>query len=210
MKTEDLIAALAADTRMRLSVGRRSLWAVPAAVALSLAGFLLFWGLRPDLSAALGSIAVFKTLLPLCLGALAGVLALDLARPEASSGWRGAALWAFSVVILGAFGLAGFAGGPFALVTALSTPSLVTCLTSIPVLAAPVLGAVLWALSAGAPRNPARSGAVGGLAAGGCAAAVYSFYCDQDAALFFLPAYAAAIGLVVLMGAVVGARTLAW
>ena len=62
-----------------------------------------------------------------------------------------------------------------------------------PALAVPLLAAVLWALSAGAPLHPGRTGAAGGLAAGALAAALYSLYCDQDTALFVLPAYGAAI-----------------
>lgn len=41
-------------------------------------------------------------------------------------------------------------------------------------------------------------------------AAIYSLYCDQDAALFVLPAYTAAIAFVALVGAATGARLLKW
>ena len=95
-------------------------------------------------------------------------------------------------------------------VAALATPSLATCLTSIPVLAVPLLGALLWALSAGAPRRPALAGALVGLAAGGLSAALYALFCTQDAALFVLPAYTTAILIVPLAGTLLGARTLAW
>jgi hypothetical protein len=96
------------------------------------------------------------------------------------------------------------------LAASLGKPTLVTCLTTVPSLAIPLLAAVLWALSAGAPLRPGRAGAAAGLAAGALAAALYSLYCDQDEALFVLPAYGVAVLLVTLVGALAGARLLRW
>lgn len=210
MKTDDLIAALAADTRPGPSVPHRLARALPAGAILAAVAFALFWGVRPDLAAAMTSPAALKTLVPLGLAGLAGALALTLSRPEARGGRTAAALGVFAAAVLAAFAAALAAGGPSGLASALFTPSLVTCLTSIPVLAIPLLAAALWALSAGAPRRPALAGALGGLAAGSLAAALYALFCDQDAALFVLPAYATAIGTVTLAGTLLGARTLAW
>jgi hypothetical protein len=147
---------------------------------------------------------------PLILAALAGALALDLARPEARP-----VAWAGAVAVVAALLLGGFLSAlgdeaSMGLVASLAKPSLVTCLATVPALAVPLLGAVLWALSVGAPTHPGRAGAAGGLAAGALAAALYSLYCDQDAALFVLPAYGAAVLLVTLAGALAGARVLRW
>ena len=210
MKTEDLIGALAADTLPRTSVRQRLARAVPAAVLLSLAAFLAVWGTRPDLAAVLASSTVVKTLAPLLLAGLAGALALGLSRPEARPTGRTLALGAFAAAILAAFVTALARAGDMGLVASLAKPSLAICLLSIPVLSLPILAGALWALSAGAPLRPGRAGAVAGLAAGGLSASIYSFYCDQDAALFFLPAYAVAILFVALIGSVAGARMLAW
>ena len=210
MKTDDLIAALAADTRPGLTVAQRLVRSLPAAMAVAVAAFLLVWGVRPDLVAALSSAAVLKSLLPLALAGLAGVLALRLSRPEAQPGRPAAVVGLFCAALLVAFAVAVAVGGVSALAAALATPSLIICLISIPVLGVPLLGAVLWTLSAGAPRRPALSGAMGGMAAGGLAAALYSLFCDQDSVLFFLPAYAVAILIVALAGLLVGSRTLDW
>lgn len=210
MKTDDLIAALAADTRPGPGVPHRAARALPAGVILAALAFALFWGVRPDLAAAMTSPAALKPLVPLALAGLAGALALTLSRPEAQGGQIALALWVFAAVLLAAFGAALAAGGLSGLVAALATPSLITCLTSIPALALPLLAAALWALCAGAPRRPALAGALGGLAAGSLAAALYALFCDQDAALFVLPAYSGAILLVTLAGTLLGARTLAW
>ena len=210
MRTDDLIGALAADTLPRTTVGQRLARAVPVASALSLAAVVLVWGMRTDLASALTSAPVVKTLLPLLLAGLAGALAFGLSRPEARPARRVSALTAFAAVLIAVVLALTVGAGWEGLAAALATPSLVTCLASVPVLALPILGASLWALSAGAPIRPARAGAVAGLAAGGLSAAIYSLYCDQDAALFFLPAYGAAILFVALLGSVIGARTLAW
>ena len=210
MKTEDLIAALAADTRPAVGVSHRLTRTLPVALALSVGAFLLYWGFRADLATALASPALLKTLVPMLLAGLAGALALSLARPEARGGWLARSLWAGGAVALAVFGTALIAGGASGLVDALTTPALITCLASIPALSVPFLAAALWALSAGATTRPAIAGAVAGLAAGAAAAAVYAFHCDQDSVLFVLPAYGLAILSVSALGGLIGARALAW
>jgi hypothetical protein len=153
---------------------------------------------------------VVKTLLPLALAAAALALVSSLSRPEGDARRSALPLIAMGVGIMGAFLLALAWGGLSGLVSALSTSSLWVCLISIPLLAALPLAALCWALGAGAPLRPARAGAAVGLAAGGLSATIYSFYCDQDAALFFLPAYGAAMLAVTGAGALAGARLLRW
>lgn len=210
MKTDDLIAAMAADTLPQLTVGQRLLRALPAALAVSLAGFAAFWGPRPDIGAALGSAAVLKQVVPLGLVVVAGLLCLALAHPGQTTGARAAALGVFAAALALAFVVALADGGVSGLVGALATSSLAVCLLSIPALALPLMVAVFWALSAGAALRPRLAGAAGGLVAGGLSATVYSFYCDQDAALFVLPAYSAAVLMVALVGAMAGPRLLRW
>lgn len=210
MKTDDLIAAMAADTLPQQTVGQRMARALPAAVAVSVAGFAAFWGPRPDLGAALASAAVLKPLVPMGLVVVAGLLCVALAHPGQSTRARATALGLFAAALAVALAVAVAGGGVSGLVGALATPSLAVCLLSIPALALPLMGAVFWALSAGAALRPRLTGAAGGLVAGGLSAALYSFYCDQDAALFVLPAYATAILIVSLIGAFLGPRLLKW
>ena len=212
MKTDDLLTALAADTAPRLSSGDRMRRALPVGFGLSVAALLLLWGVRPDLLAALSSLAVVKTMAPLVIAALAAALALHLSRPETGGGigrWRGVVLTGVAIIAL-VFGSAIAVNGVSGFVATLWVPSLAVCFLSIPVLSLPLLAAALWGLSAGAPLNPSKTGLVAGVAAGGLATAIYTFYCDQDSVLFYIPAYSAAIGLVALMGAVAGARVLRW
>jgi len=212
MKTDELLTALAADTAPRLSSGDRMRRALPVGFGLSVAALLLLWGVRPDLLAALSSLAVVKTMAPLVIAALAATLALHLSRPETGGGigrWRGVVLTGVAIIAL-VFSSAIAVNGVSGFVATLWVPSLAVCFLSIPVLSLPLLAAALWGLSAGAPLNSSKTGLVAGVAAGGLATAIYTFYCDQDSVLFYIPAYSAAIGLVALMGAVAGARVLRW
>jgi len=210
MKTDDLLAALAADTAPRRSVRARLMRALPTGLLLSAIALTLIWGFRPDVMAALASVTVLKTLAPVLLATLAVPLALSLSRPDPSPQPLGWVLVALGAVAFAIFGLALLEAGGSGLIDALMVPSLVVCFVSVPVLALPILGAVLWALSAGAPLDTGRTGLVSGLVAGFLSTAIYSLYCDQDGLLFFLPAYAAAIGLVAFLGKIAGQRALRW
>ena len=211
MRTEDLVSALAADTVPRPTPGARMGKALPLALVASVGMVLLFWGLRADLHAVLVSPVMAKTLVPLALAAVAFWLARELVRPDAP-----ARIGAVVCALIGAAVMAGLAvalvigGGGAALAQALDTGSLWVCLLSVPVLAAAPLVAALWALRSGAPLRPAAAGAAAGLLAGAAGAAVYSFYCTEDAALFVIPAYGVAIGSVCLCGALLGRRVLRW
>jgi hypothetical protein len=210
MKTDDLISALAADTLPPPKVSAQLLRALPVALAVSLAAFVAIWGPRSDLAAALSSLAVLKTLVPLVLVVLAGALALAQVHPATPQMLKRRLLAAMVALTFAALALTLLRDGMGGLVSALSTPSAIVCLLSIPVLALPVLGAVLWALSSGASVQPRLTGATAGLVAGGLAASIYSFYCDKDMVLFVIPAYSTAIGVVVLAGAMLGPRLLKW
>lgn len=210
MKTDDLIAALAADTLPRLTVGQRLARSLPVAFAVAVALFALMRGVRPDLAAALASDAVLKTFVPLIVAAVAGALALGLARPEGRPVRLTLALALLGALVLGMFLVALGDDASMGLSASLGKPSLVTCLTTVPALALPLLAAALWSLSAGATASPSRTGAIGGLAAGALAAALYSLHCDQDTALFVIPAYGTAILMVTLAGGVAGLLLLRW
>ena len=66
------------------------------------------------------------------------------------------------------------------------------------------------ALRQGAPEHPALAGAAAGLLAGAIGAALYATHCPDDSPLFVAAWYSLAIGFVVALGAVAGARLLRW
>lgn len=210
MKTDDFLSALAADTLPRPTVQARLVRALPVGLAASAVALALVWGVRADLTTALTSATTVKTISPVVLAALAIPMVLSLSRPDPSQNAAGRILAVFGAGALALFGVALALDGLSGLITTLLVPSLAVCLLSIPALALPILGALLWTLSAGAPLNAGRTGLVAGLAAGALSTGLYSLYCNQDSLLFFLPAYAAAIGFVAFLGQIAGRRALRW
>jgi hypothetical protein len=210
MKTDDLIAALAADTLPQPTVAQRLARSLPIALAVCVAAFIAFWGPRADIGVVLTSLAVLKTVLPFVLFVLAAVGVVALANPGMRADRRLAVIGVFAVVLAAVFVFYLLRGGVSGLVMALSKPSLAVCLVSIPLLGLPLLAATLWSLSTGAVLRPRLTGAVAGLMAGGASASVYSIYCDLDMALYVIPAYGAAILSLALFGAWVGPHFLRW
>ena len=210
MKTDQLIAALAADAAPRAGVARRLGLGLLLTAPLAAAALVAAMGLRPDLGAALMSAAAVKTLGPLALAAASAALAVALSRPEARP--RGQTL---VLTGLGAAAALGFVWalateGPGALARDIASGSLWTCLRAVPAFAALPLVAAFAALRAGATLRPTRAGAAAGLAAGAMGAAVYSLHCTDDAPLFYLPAYGAGMLIPAALGALLGPRLLRW
>lgn len=211
MKTDDLIAALAADT-VRDPGPPRLLWPLMLpALALSGAALFATSGFRPGLLAALADpMVAAKVLLPLALGLLAAAVALRLARPAAGAGRLAPALLAVpaiaAVLVTVTLGL----NPPAAWGMLLTGKTMVWCLTLIPAMAVLPLAGALWAIRQGAPTDAGRAGAAAGLASGALSAAVYALHCPEDSPLFFTAWYGTAILMVAAAGALVGARVLRW
>ena len=210
MKTDDLIAALAADATPRPGPGTRLNQCLSLSLLVSLVALIALWHLRPDLADALASPVVLKTLLPAVLAVAALWLARGLSRPDAQARAQlaliavliGGVVIAFTVNLVNA----GFDG----LIAALDNQYLLVCFVSVPALAAVPLAASMWAMKSGAPANARLAGGAAGLLSGAVGAAVFSLHCPVDSLLFLLPAYGAAILVVVGFGAFLGPRVLRW
>lgn len=211
MKTDDLIALMAADARPAPPLAPQ----VAASIAgvAGIVGGLFLWatGLRPELAAALTDpVVLMKWLLPLALVAVALPLTLRLTRPEVRLGRRG---WLFAPI-------AGIAAGLF-LLTLIDTPpaqrlaelqgqTLVECLVSISTIALPPLLLALAVLRRGATTAPLLTGTLAGLACGAVAAALYALHCPEDNPLFFVTWYGTGILIAGAVGALAGSRLLRW
>jgi hypothetical protein len=208
MKTEDLIAALAADTRPGPAPWPGVVQALMLSLPLSLGAMLAILGLRADPAAALQPLVALKTLLPLGLGALALAVALRQVRPSAPVRALARLLWA-GPVVLGMAALWVLATTPPASWAMQFTgKGVLVCLVSIPSLAILPLAGLLWALRRGAALDPAGAGFAAGLAAGAFAAALYSAYCMEDSPLFYGTWYTLGVLIVAALGAVLGSRVL--
>ena len=206
--TEDLISRLAvAPAPAPFSTGRIAL-TVLGALVLGLGIYLALHGPRPDLAQSLAQgVTVAKPLLPLLLMVTGLTAALRLARPgQQASFWAwgvGVAAVAGAALVLATMADDGIAAMKVGM-TAFKCLSMILLLSALPL----VLGIVQ--LARGATLRPALSGAMLGMASGAGAAAGYALACTEDAPLFFVVWYGAAILTAAAVGALLGARWLKW
>jgi hypothetical protein len=211
MKTDDLIAALAADSRTEPHLRAVLLPALILAVAVAVLTVWASLGFRDDLLESLvDPVSVMRFVLTGALGLLGVRLAMVLARPEG----RGLArLWPVAVPMLAALGLLIWAyiatpaeGRQMALVG----KTMVTCLVMIPLLSVLPVAAILLGLRRGATTSPALAGFAAGIGGSGLAAMAYAMHCIEDSPLFYVTWYGLAIGGVTLVSTMIGARVLRW
>jgi hypothetical protein len=212
VKTSEFIAALAADPVPEpIRLGRRVAFALVVGLAASVALYGLLLGPRPDVAAACETMRFWLKFVDSFAFALPTLLlTLRLARPDAKP--RALALWLLAPFILLAAGV---------VVELLVVPqsewmsrlmgaTALHCTVTIPILAAPILAALIVALRAGAPLYPALTGALAGAAAAGVGALVYGSSCPGDSPLFVATWYPLATLICMGVGALAGRRFLAW
>jgi hypothetical protein len=212
MKTDDLIAALAADLPNKPTpVSRAVTIALGLSLPVSLAILVFFVHVRPGLVGMLGETKILvKFAFTLGLFGSGLWLALRLSRPGASAGAAGMALLGvFTMLAVAVVAeLLRMPAGEWrqAMVGTYAVP----CMTLIGLFSAAPLAALLYALRSGAPDSPALGGAVAGLCAGGLGAAVYATHCTEDSALFLALWYVIGISAVTVIGAILGRFALRW
>ena len=212
MKTDDLIAALAADTGAVQPIAPQLMLRAGIALLVSAGIVLAILGIRPGLVAAITApVTALKWLLPLALAGAGLVASLRLSRPTAAprltEAWLPGAVAALALVLLGT-ALTRIDTG--ARMAAVLGDSAGICLISVLAIAALPLGIALAVLRSGASPRPGLSGAMAGLAVGGASAAVYAMHCNEDAPTFFVTWYGLGIIVVTLAGWAIGRRTLRW
>jgi hypothetical protein len=212
VRTSELIAALSADPVPEpIRLGRRVALALVVGFALSVALYCLMLGPRPDIAAAPGSMRFWMKCVDSVAFALPSLLlTLRLARPDAKPG--ALALWLLAPLILLAAGVIAelLVTPQSAWMSHLMGANAMHCTITIPMLAAPVLAALIVALRAGAPLHAALTGAMAGAAAAGVGALVYASSCPDDSPLFVATWYPLATLICMGVGALAGRRFLAW
>ena len=209
MDTDDLIKALAADTR-RPTVGLPLVWwgAAGLATVLAAAVFFVTLGPRPDIgTAAQTPRFLLKFVVTLTLAASAFGLLRALSRP--GDLWRRALPYLWAAPALLAIAVVGellLLPSETWMAGAIGTNSLI-CLSYIPLIGIGPLMIFLAALRHGAPTRPDLAGAVAGLVSGGIAATFYAAHCTDDSPLFVAIWYTIAVAALTAIGAV-GARGL--
>ena len=212
MRTYEFIAALTADPVPEpIRLGRRVAAALVIGLIGSVALYVLLLGPRPDIAAAYRSMRFWLKFVDSFAFALPTLLlTLRLARPDAKP--RALALWLAAPFILLAAGvvveLLVVPQGEW--LSRLMGSTAMHCTITIPMLAAPVLAALIVALRAGAPLHPGLTGALAGAASAGVGALVYASSCPSDSPLFVATWYPLATLICMGFGALAGRRFLAW
>ncbi len=213
MRTDDLIDALA-DRLEPVSPNapwrRLFLW-VTAGLAVSAALMLTWLGPRPDFMLATRTMMFWvKFAYTLALGCLALWAAERLGRPGLAVR-RPAMAWLLVVATAALIAAVELASAPPPMRgRMLMGHSAMLCPWRILALAVPLLIGALAALRTLAPTRPALTGLAGGLAAGGLAAFIYAFSCDESAMPFVALCYTLPILAAGLVGATAGRFALRW
>ena len=212
MKTSELIAALAADPAAHpVPMGRRFAAALAIGVAASLVLYALFVGPRPDIAAAMGTVRFNLKVLDAASLALPSLLLLwRLERPDAEPGALALALFAPLALLAVAVVVELMVTPSSEWMARLMGHNMRYCTTMIPMMAAPILAALIWAMREGAPQHPGWTGALAGAAAAGIAALLYATHCPDDSPLFVATWYPLATLVCAGAGALLGQRFLAW
>jgi len=213
MKTDDLVALLAADAAPvpRRAASHRLVIALLAGLPFSIALMATEYGVRSDLIQTLfWPMFWMKLIFPICIGIAGFVMAQRLGRPgvRVRHAWLGVAL---PVLALWGLGLIVYvSAAPEQRAPMVWGQTWRTCAFNIALIAAPVFIAVLAALKSLAPTRPALAGAAAGAMAAGAGAAVYALHCPEMTAPFLAIWYVLGMSLPVLAGALIGARLLRW
>jgi hypothetical protein len=212
MKTSELIEALAADrSPQRINLGARFCLALGVGALVSACLFMMMLGPRSNFVVSLQSMRFdLKFIDTLAFALPAAVLGLRVLRPDARVGVLGVAFLA-PFVLLGAGVIGELLLVPADLWgTRMIGSNSMHCLTMVPLLSLAPLAALVFAMRAGAPQNPAIAGALAGAAAAGIAATLYAANCPDDSPLFVASWYPLATIIVAAIGAAAGARLLRW
>ena len=212
MRTDDFIAALSADAKLKgPSLSQRVALALAVSACLSLALFMAALGPRPDIAQAARTVRFdLKFLDTLAVLAPALLLCLRLSRPQVSPGAMLAWLLV-PVAILGTAVAVELTTVPAELWQAkIVGTNWWHCLSLVPIFSLPPLAALILALREGAPQNPTLTGALAGAAAAGVSATIYATNCTDDSPLFVATWYPLATGFVMALGALAGRRWLRW
>lgn len=212
MRTSELIAALAADPVPEpIRLERRVVAALVIGFIGSVAIYALLLGPRPDIAEAVRTVRFNLKFVDAFAFALPSLLlTLRLARPDARP--KALALWLIAPLVLLAAGVAVelIVVPSDEWLTRLVGHNSMHCMRMIPLLAVPMLVALIVALSAGAPLHPALTGALAGAASAGIAALLYASHCPDDSPLFVATWYPLATLICAAVGALAGRRFLAW
>jgi hypothetical protein len=210
MKTDALIAALAADSRsLGRPLGRAMLVGAVGGAIASAVLLQVSIGVRPDIIEALGTWRfLLKMTLLLAAIALVARTSLPVSRPIAIAVWP--LCIALAALFVGAVAAELIVTPRTEWTVRWLGSNAMVCVVAIPALSAVPLALLLMLMRNAAPASPTQAGAmIGALAAAVCAT-LYGTHCVDDSPLFVATWYACGAVPVVALGAVLGRRILRW
>jgi hypothetical protein len=213
MKTDDLIAHLAADVPPvpRHALSRRLAAGLVLGALVTLLAVGAGLGFRPDLWLAMhGAMFWIKWFYTGSLALCASLATLRLARPDAGmTGW----LWVACLPVLGlmAISVEELASVPSSQWLAMWLgASWKVCSTNVFLLSVPIFAGLLWSFRRLAPTRLRLAGATAGLTAGAWGATLYCLHCPESSAIFVLTWYTLGMAVAAAVGAMLGPRLLRW
>lgn len=212
MQTEQMIAALVADSGMpRRSVRRQLFIAIAPAITFAALAFYSAFGLRDDLTGAASQMRfLFKFFFMIVLSIIVWQALIDAARPTRLPRSDWGIMLAAWLVFVSAVAVELYTTAPADWVVRLYGENALFCVLAIPSIGLPILALALFALHGAAPREGALAGCVAGLFAGVTAGAIYAVHCPDDSPLFVAAWYGLATGFMAVIGAIVGRYVLRW
>jgi hypothetical protein len=213
MKTDDLIALMAADAKKPAAPFPVTRRLGPAALIGAVIAFvvLVAWlGLRNMAEAAISPSYWMKTIYTLALSGAGFLIAERLSRPGAKATRGIITLVVVIAVMLGIAALQLLSTSAEDMRDALFGSTWDRCPWRIVALAIPGLALSLLAMRRLAPTRPVLAGAGAGLFVGGIAATVYGLHCAETSAAFTAIWYTGGIALSTALGALAGWRLLRW
>ena len=213
MKTDDLIQLLARqpDALPKTRPGRDALLAASAGVLAAFLLMALLLGPRPDLGEAVASPLFWQKAGALALLAVAATFTAYRsglpgrpAQPFDALRWSAPAWLAVATGVTLATAPAGERLALF------DSPTILNCLTMVPLLSVLPAAAMVWALRRAAPTEPARAARAAGWMAGAIGGFAYAFHCQADQPGYVLVWYGLAVAATALLTQATATRWLRW
>jgi len=213
VETDALVQSLAAAPAPVATgaVARRVLLGLGLGVATSSCLMLAWLGVRPDLSAAMGTGMFWvKFAYTVLTGLFLAAALIRLSRPGAKVGGLALAVVA-PLILLVVMAIVRMArADPETRMSLMMGGSADVCPWRIFVIGLPVLAGAVWAVRGLAPTRLTVAGLVAGGCAGAFGAAVYGFHCNETASPFVVVWYTLGMATLAALGGLAGSRWLRW
>lgn len=213
MKTDDLITLLARrpDALPKTHPLRDTALAGVAGLVAALLLMALVLGPRTDLAEAVASALFWQKIGALALLAVvAGVAAYRSGLPGRSLRSTERLRWAAPLWLAVATVVTVVSAPAGERLALFHSPTILVCLTMVPLLSVLPAAAMLWALRRAAPTEPARAARAVGWTAGAIGAFAYAFHCQADQPGYVLVWYGLALVATVTLTRATATRWLRW